>query len=173
MAREEFVKQVAAIAVADRVWVDQCGCDEALRREYGWSVRGQRCFDERSGKRGQRWSVVAAWQESGEPHSGSGLLAPLCFEETCHHRLFELWLKLMLCPLLRPGQWVILDNASFHRKKAIERILKKVGCQALFLPTYSPDLNPIEHQWQPFKIKVRTLRRQNLSLNEAMKIAVL
>ncbi len=76
-----------------------------------------------------------------------GLMAPLSFDGTCHSRLFELWLRVMLCPLLRAGQVVILDNARFHRKKAVQRILKKVGCRALFLPAYSPDLNLIEPQW--------------------------
>ena len=85
-------------------------------------------------------------------------MAPLSFDGTCHSRLFELWLRVMLCPLLRAGQVVILDNARFHRKKAVQRILKKVGCRALFLPAYSPDLNLIEPQWHGLKTRVRTNR---------------
>ncbi len=100
-------------------------------------------------------------------------MAPLSFDGTCHSRLFELWLRVMLCPLLRAGQVVILDNARFHRKKAVERILNKVGCRALFLPTYSPDLNPIEQQWHPFKTRVRTNRIRGMDFKQAFEAALL
>jgi len=130
------------------VYVDETGCDDRLQREYGWSVRGEPCFDRRVGHASERFSVVVAWQTE------RGLIAPLRFSGTCHRRLFELWMRLMLFPRLRPGKVVILDNARFHRQKAVQRILRRVGCRALFLPAYSPDLNLIEKQWHSFKIRV-------------------
>jgi len=96
----------------------------------------------------------------------------LSFDGTCHSRLFELWLRVMLCPILRAGQVLILDNARFHRKKAVQRILKKVGCRALFLPAYSPDLNPIEHQWHGLKTRVRTNRLQGMKFKQALEDAI-
>jgi transposase len=56
-------------------------------------------------------------------------------------------LEKILCPELRPGQVVIMDNASFHKSPRIRKIIENVGCQLLYLPPYSPDLNPIEHYW--------------------------
>jgi len=100
------------------------------------------------------------------------LIAALSFDGTCHSRLFELWLRVMLCPVLRAGQVVILDNARFHRKKAVQRILKKVGCRALFLPAYSPDLNPIEHQWHSLKTRVRTHRLKGMGFKQALETAL-
>ena len=177
-ARAEFVKALESVQERDRVYVDETGCDERLQREHGWSVCGTPCFGTRAGRARERRSVVAAWNRSSAPDESSapdksGLLAPLSFEGTCHHRLFELWLRVMLSPLLRPGQVVILDNARFHRKKAVERILNKVGCRALFLPSYSPDLNPIEQQWHPFKTRVRTNRIRGMDFKQAFEAALL
>jgi transposase len=90
-----------------------------------------------------------------------------------HSRLFELWLRVMLCPVLRAGQVVILDNARFHRKKAVQRILNKVGCYALFLPAYSPDLNLIEPQWHGLKTRVRTNRLHGMTFKLALETALL
>jgi len=148
------------------VYVDETGCDDRLQREYGWSKRGEPCFDRRVGHAGERFSVVSAWQP------GCGLIAPLSFSGTCHRRLFELWLRVMLCPVLRAGQVVILDNARFHRPKAVQRLLSRVGCRALFLPAYSPDLNPIENQWHSFKNRVCTHRMNGLSLMDAVDAAL-
>ncbi len=119
-------------------------------------------------------------------------MAALSFDGTCHSRLFELWLRVMLCPLLRAGQVVILDvvildvvildvvildNARFHRPKAVQRILRRVGCRvgcrALFLPAYSPNLNPIEAQWHSLKNRVRTNRVAGMEFKLALETALL
>ena len=160
------MRALEAVAVGERVYVDETGCDDRLQREYGWSERGERCFDRRAGHASERFSVVSAWQAC------RGLVAPLSFSGTCHHRLFELWLRVMLCPCLRKGQVVILDNARFHRPKAVQRILKRVGCRALFLPAYSPDLNLIENQWHAFKTRVCTHRLKGTNLKEAVDAAM-
>jgi len=164
------VKALQEVAPCDQVYVDESGCDDRLAREHGWSPRGEPCLDKRAGHASERLSVVAAWQPQTEP---SGLIVPLSFDGTCHSRLFELWLHVMLCPVLRPGQVVILDNARFHRKKAVQRILNKVGARALFLPAYSPDLNPIEHQWHRLKTRVRTNRLHGMNFKIALEAALL
>jgi hypothetical protein len=129
-------------------------------------MRGEACFDRCVGHASERFSVISAWQPD------RGLIAPLSFDGTCHHRLFELWLRVMLCPLLRKGQVVILDNARFHRQKVVQRILKRVGCRALFLPAYSPDLNLIENQWQGFKTRVCNHRMRGMRLKDAVDAAL-
>ena len=174
------MKALQSVAEGDRVYVDETGCDERLQREYGWSPCGEMCVGTRLGRARKRLSVVAAWQKNGGTGNGGtgaattpGLIAPLSFEGTCHQRLFEMWLRLMLCPLLRAGQVVILDNARFHRKAVVQRILRRVGCRAVFLPPYSPDLNPIEQQWHSFKTRVRTYRLQGLNFEEAHQAALM
>jgi len=169
VARAAFVKALQEVVVCDRVYVDESGCDDRLGREHGWSPRGVPCPDTRVGHATERLSVVAAWMPAPALAPQNGLMAALSFEGTCHHRLFELWLRVMLCPLLRVGQVVILDNARFHRKKAVQRILKKVGCRAWFLPAYSPDLNLIEPQWHRLKTRVRTNRLHGMNFKLALE----
>ncbi|WP_338140403.1 transposase [Candidatus Rhabdochlamydia porcellionis] len=85
----------------------------------------------------------------------SNILAPFCYTGTCNTQLFNMWLEQILIPELKPGQVVILDNASFHKSKESLEIIKRARCEVLFLPPYSPDLNPIEKFWAHFKKRVK------------------
>lgn len=69
--------------------------------------------------------------------------------------MFEIYLENVLVPTLKPGQTIIMDNASFHKGGRIEDIIMKAGCYLLYLPAYSPDFNPIEHRWAQIKGKIR------------------
>lgn len=97
-----------------------------------------------SGTRFCRESFIAALSQSR-------ILVPFCYTGTCDTSLFNIWLKQVLVPELKQGQVVILDNASFHKSKTSIEIIEKAGCEILFLPPYSPDLNPIEKFWANFK----------------------
>ncbi len=136
--------QLATIASADRVYLDEAGVEDTLDYAYGWSPRGTRCWGERLGHRTQRVSVAAAWCQGM-------VLAPLTFEGYCDSALIEAWVEQQLLPVLRPGQVVILDNAAFHRKARLRTLLATVGCTLLPLPAYSPDFNCIEALWQRLK----------------------
>ena len=85
------------------------------------------------------------------------LLAPMCFQGTCNTGLFNAWLEKLVVPQLQPGQVLILDNASFHRSEESKRLVEAAGCKLMFLPPYSPDLNPIEKSWANIKAKVKEL----------------
>jgi len=120
-----------------RVSLDEAGVDDTLIYAYGWSAWGQGCFGERLGHCTQRVSTVAAW-------CAGQVVAPLTFESYYDSALIEAWCEQQLCPALRPGQVVILDNASFHRYARLSELLAQVGSWLLPLPAYSPDLNRIE-----------------------------
>lgn len=133
------------------MYVDEAGVDDTHVYPYGWSEKGTRCEGVRLGHRTTRISFAAALCEGK-------LLAPLTFEGHCDSALIEAWFSQQLIPALRPGQVVILDNASFHNKSRLEPLLEAAGCSLLPLPRYSPDLNPIESHWHVIKTRIAHTR---------------
>ena len=71
----------------------------------------------------------------------------MTFVGSCNRNLFEMWLEQCLIPQLRPGDVIVIDNASFHHSQTIDEIVAEAGCELWYLPPYSPDLNKIEHWW--------------------------
>ncbi len=88
--------------------------------------------------------MIAAWCHGQ-------LLAPMTFKGYCDTALVEAWVEQLLVPTLQPGQVVVMDKASFHKSAAIAETIETAGCQLLFLPAYSPDLNKIEKFWARLK----------------------
>ena len=73
------------------------------------------------------------------------------FEGYTNTDLFNCWLKKSLLPRLEMGDTIILDNASFHKSPETRRLIEEAGCKLIYLPPYSPDLNPIEKVWARLK----------------------
>ena len=96
----------------------------------------------------------------------------MCFQGTCNTELFNTWLKQVLIPELKPGQVLILDNASFHKSEISRKLVEAAGCKLLFLPPYSPDLNPIEKYWANLKVKVRESLSQFTKFTDALDEAI-
>ena len=138
--------------------------EDTLDYAYGWSLKGTRCWGEKLGHRTQRVSMAAAWC-AGE------VLAALTFEGYCDSALIEAWFEQQLCPMLRAGQVVILDNASFHRKERLRALLERVGCCLLALPAYSPDLNKIEPLWNTIKNHIKLHSNVHLSFRQKVDAA--
>jgi hypothetical protein len=141
------LREVAAVPVEHRVYIDQSGVDNTLAYAWGWSRKGEPCLGQRLGHKTQRVSMMAALCQGQ-------ILAPLTFQGTCYATLVEAWMEQQLLPLLQPGQVVILDNAAFHRHQHLRAILANKGCTLLPLPPYSPELNPIEHTWNTLKTRI-------------------
>jgi transposase len=132
------------------VYLDESGIDTYLSREHVRAPRGMQVYRPISGMRYARESFIAAQR-------GMHIIAPFCYRGTCNTDLFNVWIKNFLVPELRPGQVVIMDNATFHKSSTTKRLIEEAGCRLLFLPPYSPDLNPIELLWANLKKKVRGL----------------
>jgi transposase len=120
--------------------------------QYGWSGKGERSYAEQSGFKNERLSIVA-----GYVYGTKELLAPFEFSGYMNAGLFNAWFEHIFCPELKPGQVIILDNASFHKLQELEDMAKDAGCYLVFLPPYSPDLNPIEKVWANFKSNLRRI----------------
>jgi transposase len=119
-----------------------------------------------SGLRYSRESFIAAKVESH-------ILAPFCYKGTCDSQLFNMWLKDFLIPELKVGQVVIMDNATFHKSEESRKLIERAGCRILFLPPYSPDLNPIEVFWANFKKMVRSNLEKVKTLADAIDFSFL
>jgi transposase len=130
------------------VYLDETGMNNNEARAYGWSPRGEPCWGEKPGHHTQRVSLIAALDQRQ-------LIAPLVFEGTCTTALFEAYIEHCLVPVLKPGQLVIYDNASFHQSPTARQLIESADCTQKFLPSYSPDFNPIEHYWFPLKQRIR------------------
>lgn len=142
-------------------YVDECGIDTYLYREYGYAARGQKVVGRISGHRYKRCGIVAA-QMNGK------ILAPLQYDGTMDSSLFEFWFSNQLLPTLDNGCVIVMDNASFHRKSRLVSIAQEAGLILIFLPPYSPEFNPIEHFWAWLKRHLRSILHASLSFDQAL-----
>ena len=129
-------------------YLDECGVDHRLYREHGRAPRGERIYQAVAGKRRERTSLISAAQHGKR-------VAPLVFQGSCNTEVVDVYFEKVLLPALLPGSVIVLDNARFHQSPTTQRLVEAAGCQWLFLPPYSPDLNPIEHLWAAFKTRLR------------------
>ena len=124
--------------------MDESGCDEYYGREKGRALRGKKVEDVKRGRKFARTNVIAA-KCSGE------IWAPKTYKHTTNSVFFEDWFEFDLLSIVPCGYTIIMDNASFHRKKKLLEIADRYGVKLLFLPPYSPDFNPIENFWANLK----------------------
>ena len=138
-------------------FLDESGVDHRLHTPYARAARGEEVYADVPGARRGRTSIISASQ-------GHRLVKPMVFEGHCDRAMVEAYFSRMLLPSLPRGSVIVLDNASFHRSAGVRSLVEAAGCELLFLPTYSPDLNPIEHIWATLKKllqkKLRTVKRK-------------
>ena len=102
---------------------------------------------------------------------GKKMIAPLSFEGYTDAAVFNHWLEHCLVPELPPKHTIIIDNASFHKSTRTQQIIEAAGCNIIFLPSYSPDLNPIEKWWAILKKHIRKALKTTKNLSRAIQIA--
>jgi len=132
------------------VFIDECGIDTYLHREFGYALRGQKIHAKISGKKFKRTNIIAGICQGN-------WVAPMEYSGTTDSVLFEFWFENCLLRELGEGKTIVLDNATFHKKSVLPNLAKKYGCEVLFLPPYSPDLNLIEKKWAWIKKYLRKI----------------
>jgi len=147
-SRTEFREIVDSYPQYKLYYVDECGLDKYLYREYAYAPRGVPATGKISGRKFKRTNVVAA-------KCGDKIVAPMIYDGTTDSILFEYWFEKMLLKSIPRYSVIILDNATFHRKTRLRQLAQMTGCDVLFLPPYSPDFNPIEMFWAWLKQKLR------------------
>ena len=157
----------AEVKAETLVFVDESGCNLALTPRYGWAPRGERPVAQAPRNRGPNTTVLAAL-------TTEGLQATMTIEGATNTEVFLTYLDKVLCPSLRAGQTVVMDNLNVHRAATVRQRIEARDCQLAFLPGYSPDFNPIEEAFSKLKhylrrAKARTRERLEGAIDEALQ----
>jgi len=130
-----------------------------MARRYGRSKGGQRVVDHTPLNTPASTTVLSSIRLDGE-------VAFTTFQGGTTGEKFLTYLKDVLIPTLRPGDIVIMDNLRTHHIQAVSELLHDANVDILYLPPYSPDLNPIEKLWSKLKAILRKLRIRSLDALE-------
>jgi transposase len=134
----------------DLVFVDEAGATCALTRLYARAPQGERAIGYVPRNHGTPTTLIGALAPDGIP-------AALTLPGAVDKLAFRAFVREVLAPTLRPGQVVVVDNLSVHHDPTIEALVEERDCLVVFLPAYSPDLNPIEQVFAKIKAYLRTI----------------
>jgi transposase len=126
------------------VFVDESGTHISMDRLRSRAPRGARAYGKVPKNRGKNLTLIASMSLYGIGES-------MCFEGATDARAFEVYVEHFLAPTLCEGQVVVMDNLGAHRPKRIREFIEARGAELVFLPSYSPDLNPIEQAFSKIK----------------------
>lgn len=138
-----------------------------MTRLWGRAPKGERVVESTSQG---HWKVLTTLGAM----SLRGIDAAMTIPSATDGEVFRAYVEQVLCPRLQPGDVVVMDNLSAHKVAGIRQLIEDCGAQLLYLPPYSPDLNPIEPAWSKFKqflraAKARTSEALDQAITEALK----
>ena len=138
------------------VFIDETATTTKMTRLRGRARRGQRLKAHAPFGHWCTQTFIAALR-------CDGLTAPWIINGPMNRKIFDTYVQTQLAPTLQPGDVVILDNLSSHKSEKAKAILKEKGAWFLFLPPYSPDLNPIEMAFAKLKAHLRRLKARSIA----------
>lgn len=155
-ARKRWLKDLAKLDVKTLIFLDETSSFVIISRSYGWAPTRGRVFDTWPKGKKQRASLIAA----------IGLDAPLAEHALVHpervdKHAFKTYLENALLPQLEPGTTLVMDNWTVHHGHDIAELVESYHCKILYLPTYSPDVNPIEYLFSKIKTDIPPLNRRH------------
>jgi transposase len=172
LERDEWRRAAWKVTVADAldarrlVFVDEMGTNTSLSPVYGWSRKGERVYSAVPRNRGKNTTVLSSM-------SLEGMGPSLAVEGATNSQVFETYVERVLAPTLREGQAVVMDNLSAHKGKRVRELIERRGCELIYLPSYSPDFNPIEGAFSKIKNLLRKAEaRSREVLLEAIGTAI-
>ncbi len=132
------------------VFIDEMGTNTSLAPLYGYSPRGQRAFFKIPRNRGTNTTLLSSM-------SLEGMGPSMAVKGSTTKGVFEAYIEHFLAPTLRAGKVVVMDNLSAHKGQRVRKLIEDRGCELLYLPPYSPDLNPIEEAFSKVKRLLRVI----------------
>ena len=164
-ARLEWLRFQKLITMEHIVCLDESAAKTNMTRLYGRAMGGKRCFDTAPDSRWKTTTMLSSLR-------CDGTTACMVYEGGTTREIFEIYIEQLLCPTLKPGDHVLMDNLASHKSARVSQLIENCGAQVHYLPPYSPDLNPIEKMWSKMKAILRKLKpRSGESLFEAIKEA--
>jgi transposase len=146
--RQAWAEKVPGQDPTKLVFLDETGANTKMTRRYGRAPQGQRVVGRVPHGHWKTTTFVAALRSDG-------LAAPMVIDGAMNGDLFVAYVEQVLVPALRPGDIVVMDNLSSHKRVAAVRAIERAGCSVVYLPPYSPDLNPIELAFAKIKARLR------------------
>ena len=137
------------------VFIDETWLSTSMTRRYGRAARGQRCIASAPHGHWKTTTFVAGLRHQQ-------LTAPMVADGPMDGEMFLAYVRQFLCPTLRPGDIVILDNLSSHKVAGVQQAVAAAGARTLYLPPYSPDLNPIEKLFAKLKALLRGAAKRSI-----------
>jgi transposase len=130
------------------VFFDESGVNTLMSRTRGRSLKGKRLVDSAPAGRYETLTLMSAVRLDG-------VVAPMLLDGPVNAETFAGYIEDCLLPALEPGEILILDNLPAHKSTRITQAVEVAGCILVYLPPYSPDLNPIENMWSKVKASLR------------------
>jgi transposase len=137
------------------VFIDESGARTNLVRQYGRCLRGRRLVAYAPHGHWKTTTFVVALREEG-------LTAPMVLDGAMNGKAFLAYVRQVLVPTLHPGDLVVLDNLSSHKAVGVREAIEQLGARLLYLPPYSPDLNPIELAFSKLKWLLRSVAERTI-----------
>ncbi|MBW4049648.1 MAG: IS630 family transposase [Proteobacteria bacterium] len=160
--RKVFVEQLKTIALERLAFLDESGVSTQMTKHYGRAPRGRRVLEATPQGNWKILTILGAM-------SLNGMIATMTIEAATDAEIFLAYLDHVLCPALRPDDVVVMDNLSSHKVAGVRERIEAVGASVLYLPPYSPDLNPIEKAWSKLKQQLRGVKaRTTQALDQAI-----
>lgn len=150
MERDEWLRAAWRVLISEEidskrlVFVDEMGANTSLSSLRAWSKRGERAHCSVPRNRGPNTTLLTSM-------SAEGMGPSLAVEGATTRPVFETYVEKVLLRSLRRGQIVVMDNLTAHKGDRIRELIESAGCELLYLPPYSPDLNPIEEAFSKIK----------------------
>ena len=154
--RERWKRHQGRIDPSRLVFVDETWAKTNMTRTHGRALRGQRLV---AGVPHGRWTTLTFMAGL----RCDGIVAPFVWDGPINGESFLVWVRHALVPTLRHGDVVVLDNLGSHKSLAVRRAVRHAGAHLLFLPPYSPDLNPIEMMFAKLKSLLRKADERSIA----------
>ena len=133
------------------MFLDESGVSTQMTKRYGRARRGRRIAEATPEGNWKILTILGAM-------SVRGMIATMTIEAATDAEIFLAFLDHVLCPALRAGDVVVMDNLSSHKVTGVRERIEQAGAELLYLPPYSPDLNPIEKAWAKLKQQLRAAK---------------